>query len=127
MSTTRTPAKRAQLPCPRCPRLTPADAANQPTQKMTQPTPITMSTTRIEVPLRSLPGPQREGEVGARAPAEVGHWRGGSQEGNAQGQVTGLPLLLGRPGRERVPDELLLRRRQRLLGQLNVGLLVRRL
>ncbi len=52
MSTTRTPAKRAQLPRPRCPRLAPADAANQPTQKMTQPTPITMSTTRIEVPLR---------------------------------------------------------------------------
>ena len=56
MSTTRTPAKRAQLPRPRCPRLAPADAANQPTQKMTQPTPITMSTTRIEVPLRSLLG-----------------------------------------------------------------------
>src|SRR5580704_14106397 len=51
MSTTRTPAKRAKLPRPGCPRLAPADAANQPTQKMTQPTPITMSTTRIEVPL----------------------------------------------------------------------------
>jgi integrase len=44
--------RRAQLPRPRCPRLAPADAANQPTQKMTQPTPTTMSATRIEVPLR---------------------------------------------------------------------------
>ena len=43
------------------------------------------------------PVAQREGEVAAAAPAGVGHWRGGSQEGNAQGQVTGLPLLLGRP------------------------------
>src|ERR1035438_3187840 len=38
-----------EVPADQCHGDQPADAANQPTQKMTQPTPITMSTTRTEV------------------------------------------------------------------------------